>query len=117
MKKQKLTTVIDLARVHKWVSDINPYFMTVCPQEFFEGMGFPTDIIRKYIRRHRHLLLNDGTTGNASGVSDYDILVMLANNISANTSKGDKLLCTSNRIQAYRDACLARLDEIESQKN
>jgi len=117
MKKQNLTAVIDLGRVRKWVSIVNPYFMAVRLPEVFEEMGFPIDIVRKYIRRHRRLRLNNSMVGNAYGVSDGEILVILAKNIGANTTDGDRFLCTSNKIRAWRDACLARLDEVGRQKS
>ena len=66
--------------------------------------------------QYRHLRLNNGKVGDASGVSDGVILIMLARGIGADTADGARFLCTSNKIRAWCDACIARLDEIKSQK-
>jgi hypothetical protein len=117
MKEQSKKAVVDLEDLRKWVSVVNPYFLAVRRPEVFEKMGFPSDIVRKCVRKHRNLCLNDGTICDAYGVSDGEILVILAEGIGADTSQGKRYLCTSNKVRAWQDACLARLDEIENQKS
>lgn len=116
MKEQSVTAVIDLEKVRKWVSIVDLCFLAVRPQQVFEEMGFPISLVCKCVRKHRHLRLNNGIIGDGYSVSDGEILLILAEAIGVDASEGDRFLCASNKIQAWRDACLARLDEIESQK-
>jgi hypothetical protein len=100
MKKQNKTGLIDLEKVRKWVSNISPYFIAIRPPEVFEEMGFTIDIVRKCVRKYRHLRLNNGRIGNTSGVSDADLLALLAKGIGADCLQGDRMLCKSNKIRA-----------------
>ena len=115
--KQCATAVIELKKVRERVTIIDPYFMAIRLPEVFEEIGFQKELVRKCVRKYRHLRLNDGATIDAHGMSDGAILAVLAEGLGVNTSEGDRFLCTLNKIRAWRDACIARLDEIESQKN
>jgi hypothetical protein len=113
MSKDSVVFELCIEKIREWVRVVNPYFVAVRPPEFFEDMGFPPRIVRQCIRMHRHIRLNNGDFGDARGVSDGVILRVLAEGIGADCSQGDKMLCNSNKIQAWRDACIARLDELE----
>ena len=68
------------------------------------------------MRTYPHLRLNNGNFGEGRGVSDGIMLRIMAEAIEANYFKGDAKLCKSNQVDAWRDACFARLDEIEREE-
>jgi hypothetical protein len=111
MKNQYLTAKIELEKVREWVETVNPSWMSIFLPEFFEEMGFPKKLVRKCIQKHCNLWLNNGKTGDAYGVSDICILAALAEGLCV-YSEGDKFLCISNRVKAWQDACIVKLDEI-----
>lgn len=116
MKDDKVVMELDVPKVRKWVSIVSPYFPAIRPPEVFEELGFPSVIVRKCVKLYRHIRLNNGDFGDARGVSDLVILSILAEAIEADCSQGNSKLCMSNRIEAWRDACIARLDEIEREE-
>jgi len=111
-KKNNVEMELDTEKLRKWVSIVSPYLLAIRPPEVFEGLGFPRVIVRKCIRKCRRLL-NNGERRSASGVSDGVMLRILAEAIGADCSVGDAKLCISNKVEAWRDACLSQLDEIE----
>ena len=70
----------------------------------------------KDLRAAKPLILNNDKLGSASGVSDGVMLRILREVIGADCSTGDAKLCKSNQIEAWRDVCIARLDEIEREE-
>lgn len=104
--------LVDVEKVRKWLFSINSLFIAVRPPRVFINMGFPAELVKKCVRQHRRLRLNDGTMGKGIGVSDTAMLAHLAEALEVNTFEIRRLESITNLIGALRDACIARLDEI-----
>jgi len=111
---QKTTIAeIDIERLWGWVGIISPVLVAIRPPEVFEDMGFPP----AFVRQHVEDLLSvqgHGSPGHkiVRGVSDASFLRSVAEVIGADTSEGDSKLCSTNRILAWKEACIRKLDEI-----
>jgi hypothetical protein len=113
MTKSCLTASVDSAKLRQWLLLINPYFLAIREPKFFIEMGIPAPVVQACTRKHRHLCLGNGKMGNAIGVSDIAMLLLITNGIGVDISEGNRFLCTSNKIEAWKEACLVKLNEIE----
>lgn len=114
MQENTIVVEVDVDKLRDWVTIVNPGFVAIRPPEFFEKMGFPPT----FVRRHMEDLVSvcgHGSPGHkiVRGISDATFLRSVAAGMGADTSEGDAKLCWTNRIIAWQEACLHKLDEIE----
>jgi hypothetical protein len=113
-KRMNTLKELDIEKVRRWLSIVNPYMMVIREPVVYEEMRFPSADVRNYITKHEWLSLNNRNADDTYGVSDGVMVRVLAQYIGADTSVGDMMICHSNKIQAWWDACIEALDKHEN---
>lgn len=115
MSQPEILQNVDMVKLRNWLSII--VIPWIVKPSFFMQMGFSELFVRLYFKKHKDATkLNGEKIKKVRGVSEMDFLNGLAEAIEADCSKGDAKLCKSNQVDAWRDACIARLDEIEREE-
>jgi hypothetical protein len=113
MNQNNTIVQIDADKLRAWLVAVSAVLPAIRPPEFFEQMGFTPAFVRSHVDDLMSVW-GHGSPGHkiVRGVSDVSFLQSVAEAIGADTSEGDAKLCWTNKILAWREACVSKLDEI-----
>lgn len=115
MEQAEILEKVDKEGLKHWLSHVG--MPVLVEPSFFVYMGFEQCFVRQFLRKHRKVLLPNGTVQRGvRGVSEVDFLWGLADSIGADTTEARRISSGWKRTRSCAEACLRVLERIDGEE-